>query len=308
MAIVSQSERRVAVAHCRSCRPFVRVFQRASLAILVVTLEAACAFAETPGDLFRRQMAELKTYCDNRRLRPGETTCQILSLKAADPSATPAGQLAHSIKLPPTVPPRTYRFGVTSDRYFKELCQEAGEFIFATVKDVEGVMQLRPRSMASHAMLQHLFAMEDPYGYRDWEADHPEGFYVKPNRYRFFERPLESERRGGPVTRYYGYDGRDPQTMKKEIAATPQSRYGFTWRGISRPNDREMGIAGGEFIIVDIQTLEVLGVKRGFARTGEADALPRRIWWRSRTVCPGDSNDIYALATFVTKVLIPSQH
>ena len=35
----------------------------------------------------------------------------------------------------------------------------------------------------------------------------------------------------------------------------------YVWRGITRPHDREMGIAGGELIVLDLQTNEVLGVQ-----------------------------------------------
>ena len=39
-------------------------------------------------------------------------------------------------------------------------------------------------------------------------------------------------------------------------------------RGIVRPHDREMGIAGGELIVLDLETSKVLGVRRGYIRTG----------------------------------------
>ena len=54
--------------------------------------------------------------------------------------------------------------------------------------------------------------------------------------------------------------------MKKDVASAPESRFGFLWRGINRPNDRELGIAGGELIVLELATFKVLGVKRGFAR------------------------------------------
>lgn len=277
-------------------------------ALLIALTEINCATAQTPGELFRKRMEGLKAYCTNRVLSPGDRTCDPLSFKPADPLATPEGRLAHSIKLPLTVSPRTYHAGMTEDAYFNELCKEAGEFTFSSVKDVEGILQLRPRKIAGGQILRHLYALEDPYGYRDWEARHPESFYVKPKRYRFLETPANSEEPVREVIRYFGYDGQDPKTMKKEVSATRQSRYGFTWRGISRPNDREMGIAGGELIVIEIDTGKVLGVKRGFARTGETHSAPLHIWWRAAKVCPGDSNDIYAVAQFVTKVLVPDQN
>lgn len=42
------------------------------------------------------------------------------------------------------------------------------------------------------------------------------------------------------------------------------ARYGYTWRGIRRARDREHGIAGGEPLIYDLQTKEVLAVRRQF--------------------------------------------
>jgi len=277
------------------------------VAVFTAVTQFACASAETPGDRFRKSMAERRAYCDGRELSPGETTCKILTLVRPDPLATPEGRLAHSIKLPVTVAPKAYRAGMTSEEYFRLLCEESGEFIFTKVNDVEGIMELRPRAMASDDMLRHLYALEDPYGYRDWQARNPEFFYVSPKAYQFFERALTSGQPKGQVLRYSGYDGRTMATMKRETEDAPRSRYGFTWRGISRPNDREMGIAGGELIVVDIDTLQVLGVKRGFARTGEAHPVPLGIWWRLPSVCPGDSNETYVPGRFVTKVLIPAQ-
>src|SRR4051812_27064785 len=160
-------------------------------ALLIASVDVATA--QTPGELFRKGMEGLKAYCANRALSPGDRTCDPLSFKPADPLGTSEGRFAHSIKLPSTVPPRTYQVGMTGEAYFNELCKEAGEFVFISVKDVEGIMQLRPRNIEGGQRLRHLYALEDPYGYRDWEARHPESFYVKPNRYRFLETPPNSD-------------------------------------------------------------------------------------------------------------------
>mgnify|MGYP003600947459 FL=1 len=42
------------------------------------------------------------------------------------------------------------------------------------------------------------------------------------------------------------------------------ARYGYTWRGLRRERDREFGIAGGELLIYDLETREVLAVRRQF--------------------------------------------
>jgi len=58
--------------------------------------------------------------------------------------------------------------------------------------------------------------------------------------------------------------------MKLEYDTKSRARYGFTWRGVKRPHDREMGIAGGELIVLDLQTKEVMGVRRGYNAFGIA--------------------------------------
>jgi hypothetical protein len=65
---------------------------------------------------------------------------------------------------------------------------------------------------------------------------------------------------------------------------TVQSRYGYTWRELRRPKDREHRISGGELIIVDLPTGEVLGIRRGFmwapaSRYGSVN-------WDSGAYCP----------------------
>ena len=53
--------------------------------------------------------------------------------------ATPEGRFAHSIRIPnPVLKDSGYRWWMTSEQYFKHLCQaEAGEFIFRTVRTAD---------------------------------------------------------------------------------------------------------------------------------------------------------------------------
>lgn len=53
--------------------------------------------------------------------------------------------------------------------------------------------------------------------------------------------------------------------MVAEAVEAISARYGYTWRGIRRDRDREFGIAGGELMVLDLQTNEVLAVRRSFA-------------------------------------------
>jgi hypothetical protein len=65
---------------------------------------------------------------------------------------------------------------------------------------------------------------------------------------------------------------------------TLKSRYGVLWRGITRPQDREMGIGGGELIVLDLQTNEILAVHRGFALA--ENGKNHQVMWRTTESCP----------------------
>ena len=53
--------------------------------------------------------------------------------------------------------------------------------------------------------------------------------------------------------------------------------YGYTWRGIVRPRDRENDIAGGEMIIYNLRTRQVLAVRRQFLITGKNPRRPGEV-------------------------------
>ncbi len=238
---------------------------------------------------------------------PRNTQCEYLRLvRTEEPEYWPNPNVPKP-KLPEPPSPPVYRPGMTSEEYFKALCEkEAGEFIYRTVENVEGLYQIRPRKLATWDELFDRYVMEDPYGYTRRDAENPETLFVrgKFGGYRFFEarafhRKLpdyDSSRYdpsistapppGARVERYFGYDGQESKSMKKEYGTQPRSRYGFVWRGIKRPMDRELGIAGGELIALDLSTGEILGIRRGFARSGFVRNSRSGIQWETAAVCP----------------------
>ena len=106
---------------------------------------------ETPGQHFDRMMKEFAENCAKTKLKPNDRSCDRLKLKPADPLATEEGRFAHSIKIPNPVPLDSgYKPGMTSQEYFDHLCKtEAGEFIYKTVENVEGIYMMRPREQAT---------------------------------------------------------------------------------------------------------------------------------------------------------------
>lgn len=297
-------------------------------------LIAGCAASvfkkdKTPGQHFDRMMKEFAENCAKTKLKPNDTACDILKLKPADPLVTEEGRFAHSIKIPnPVTADSGYKPGMTPQEYFDHLCKtEAGEFIYGTVENVEGIFMMRPRERVFDDHMQHLYAMEDPYGHEDWEAKDPGGIFVHPDRYRFVEMQavdkLEPDGRkryldpsrfvspppGANYQRYFGSDGHDQKSLRKEYDVTKKSRYGYTWRGVNRSHDRELGIAGGELIVLDLENNEILGVRRGFIRSGGSGVHNLTgIWWPKGQVCrndPGRIRPTFAYE-FISKVLNPS--
>jgi hypothetical protein len=275
-----------------------------------LVLLAEVAFAETPGEHFEKAMKRLAENCAKAKLRPGETGCDPLKLKPADPLATEEGRFAHSIKIPnPVSKDSGYKPGMTPQEYFEHLCKtEAGEFIYKTVENVEGIYMMRPRNQATDYHQEHLYALEDPFGYRDWEAEMPEKIFVRPTRYFFFEKPLPSSSQKGAqgekYARYSGLDDKDPISMVEEHTLEHKSRYGYTWRGVSRAHDRELGIAGGELIILNLQTNEILAVRRGFIRSGCIQNTTG-IWWLNGQVCSKEAGRLFYTQEFISNVLRP---
>lgn len=264
-------------------------------------LTGCVSFAETPGERFRQAIKEIEAACAKRKLDPNEVCGGVAKLKPADPLATEEGRFAHSIKIPNPVPEDSgYKSGMTPEQYFDHLCKtEAGEFIFKTVENVEGVIQLRPRVKANYEH-SHLYALEDPFGF---EAS--KGFYVSPSGYKSYEIPaVASETQELKYTRYFGYDGRSIETLRSIPDSHRKSRYGYTWRGVIRPHDRENGIGGGEVIVVDLETNEVLAVHRGYAQYKmDERAGPLNAGWRKR--CPPIQPTGGPYGHFILKVLKP---
>lgn len=278
---------------------------------------------ETVGERFEKAMKKKAEYCATHKIDPANRRCDILKLKPADPLATEEGRFAHSIKIPNPVPEDSgYKPGMTSEQYFDHLCKtEAGEFVYKTVENVVGIYQMRPGKEATDYELEHLYALEDPYDATD--DPNPQDYLVQPpfGQYQF----MESLRTKGeieisqPYMRYsrsstkeskkdYVYmDGtrshRVPYIVKQEGVPSLKSRYGYIWRGIQRPQDREFGIAGGELIVMDIQTNDVLGVRRGFIRSGGVRNLTG-IWWLGGQVCP--VKKALSSSQFIQRVLRPT--
>ncbi len=174
---------------------------------------------------------------------------------------------------------------------------------------------MRPRGKIGDTPLDFdRYALEEPTGV-GWSND--EGgddnifqAYIQPmyGRYTFMERPNyddpstliravreinrfpppgESNGHSTSIRVSEGFSTRGfrlPWMITYKYVKQRQARYGYTWRGIKREKDRRYGIAGGEYLIVDLETNEVLAVKRRFKLSGYSSS----IWWANARPCENE--------------------
>lgn len=196
-------------------------------------------------------------------------------------------------------------------QYFNHLCEtEAAEYIYKRVDKVEGIYQMRPMAGEYDKSLNDRYAMEDPIDWNGVESAYAARNFVSPihRKFHFFESIRSPNEIASEVARekwqiaptpainkayFWRYEPiKIPppanwidQSLIDSIKAVPieqlTARYAYTWRGIKRPHDRRYGIAGGELIVLNRLTNEVLGFRRGFAMTHT-----KGIYWDYAAVCP----------------------
>lgn len=280
------------------------------LVLVLAAGASAGVFAEeTVAERFSKAMKKKADYCRTHKIAPANRRCDILKLKPADPLATEEGRFAHSINIPNPLPEDSgYKPGMTSEQYFEHLCKaEAGEFIYKPAESVEGFYLMRSRKRPTDHELEHLYALEAPYIEVHGEYYNPGEYFIQPHmgKYQFLEVTLlqsETISGGSKYRRYYRDENAHPgeryQTaingkavfvpyvVADALTGALRSKYGVTWRGVTRPHDRELGIAGGELIVLDLATNEILAVRRGFKRTGGVRNNLTGIWWLAGQTCP----------------------
>tara|TARA_R110002073_G_scaffold169750_1_gene326626 strand:- start:2118 stop:2840 length:723 start_codon:yes stop_codon:yes gene_type:complete len=215
-------------------------------------------------------------------------------------------------------------WGEVAYRYFRHQCEtRAGEFIYQTVDDVEGLYQMRLRDPKDYIdRIRRGDIPEDPFGHTNTEAQTPWELFLANTltkySYKFFETtlpPRESLQRlrsfrfenVPEVTgeHYWIYErthdsleNAEHNNVSVRQISKIRSRYGFTWREIRSAWDRAFGVWGGETVAVDLDTGEELAIRRGF------------ILWATFSdktgICPDSKTDM-TTGYFVKSVLKPSK-
>jgi hypothetical protein len=232
-------------------------------------------------------------------------------------------RIAYSLRLPESVPrPQPFDFTAAwwrawlpgtprvAVQYFDHLCRtEAGQWIFRTERDVPGLYFARPQGMPSYEEMTEPYGPEMPWIQSIFmltgDNAHDQGaWFVQPPRYnyRFVEQPRRDVGWQAGINERYvrlfgytrGYFVKPGQVVAAWNEITPmqaigtasrEARFGYTWRGLRRVRDREHGIAGGEVLIYDLQTREVLAVRRQFLIASKNPRGSGNAMWEVATRC-----------------------
>lgn len=190
-------------------------------------------------------------------------------------------------------------------------CKTAGEKIYKTVENVEGIHLMKIRTTTNFG---DQFKLDDPYGHDStgdtYILSFLQGFYHQRNEapvpgspprtgYRYVEAQDATD------GKRYRYRGRIEQpgltdtrysadykrfVMEKTEATSSAPRYGVTYDDISTQADREYWIAGSSLKVVDLQTNEVIAERVGYmVDWAQGSQAGQRSPWlfAADNACPG---------------------
>ena len=167
----------------------------------------------------------------------------------------------------------------------QDRCKTAGEKIYRTAKNVEGVLLMKIRPAITNYGDQ--FRLDDPYGHDSTEDEYIKSFLYGRNDNGFLSLPDKAIRRGyyyveavGPGDgKRYRYTGRIDEPWKYDSSYSKMYKrfvldkvpnkgagpsYGVTHDDISTREDREYWIAGSSLKVVDLKTNEVMAERIGY--------------------------------------------
>jgi hypothetical protein len=205
------------------------------------------------------------------------------------------------------------------EQYFDHLCKtEMGDWYFEKVTGVDGLYFARAHGEFTSEQLKGTYGLEMPWIERVfyWGGVRPEdlvSWFIDPpySNYEFIEAPrldfswkqeipepyvcaygLVKEKMkdknyyGTKASKdlWYYYRTTSPMFIGVEV---PTAKYGYTWRGLSRVDDRKYGIAGGEIIIYEVLSKKILAVRRMFLRVNAKGLRRGLAYWEWAGICKG---------------------
>lgn len=191
-----------------------------------------------------------------------------------------------------------------AEAVFKKQCEQAGEKIYRTVDNVEGIMLLKivPKSNYSSADAQARDPMWDNAALQTSEG---ENFIARflgvfdENEYKYID-VLDNNQKN--IIRYMG--NRRPLT--KNLNPKNPARYAVTFEYNLDPELRKHWVAGATIHIIDRQTKQIIAEKVTYAfETGLGSTAGARMPWAFAITCENKDVSKGMVARFVTQVLKP---
>ena len=218
---------------------------------------------------------------------------------------------------------------------FDEQCKKAGEKIYRTVDNVDGIMLLKVRySEYKHAndpMWENAAMYKESTNgfyihsfFEDKLIDNNGNIYISDNqktyvggklrkneKYTYFNgyQFVDVQKKDGRIIRYSGKLTSDEIYDKTEPTLSPKipARYAVTFENDVDPKLRKYWVAGTTIKIIDRQTNELLAEKTIFAfEPGQGSTVTERQPWAFAQYCPEMKTDTET-RIFVDKVLQPFQ-
>ena len=177
-----------------------------------------------------------------------------------------------------------------ANEIFQKRCQKAGEFIYRTAENVDGILLLKVRESYNHG---DQYRMDDPYGHDSWGEAYFKGFFLDAalvaNSFASEEQKerIRQTNQGflyvdaiDPIDgKRYRYTGRTEEpwqtdkkylkgylrfVLDKALAPEPKPLYGVTYDDISTREERDHWVAGSSLKVIDLKTNEVVAERIGY--------------------------------------------
>jgi hypothetical protein len=224
---------------------------------------------------------------------------------------------------------------------FDERCKTAGEKIYKTVENVDGVLLLKLRSAGLEVKQEDQFwpdaGSPREYGGEDFvrsflkfeyenEYSQPDGTtktMMRPGergQLNLNRRPngsllkngyqyVDVKQPAGSFIRYRRTEERD-SALTSDILKSKPSRYAIDFVNDTAPLDRQHWVAGTTIVITDTMTGEVIAERKSFAfEPGLGSDAGQRTPWLFAETCPSRREDEQRTVTrfFVDQILKPTQ-
>ena len=195
---------------------------------------------------------------------------------------------------------------------FDQLCQNAGEKIYRTADNVDGILLLKVRGDDEKYQSNRYNPLKDQM----WEdaaveSESRRENYIKsflPSRSNVFYSYVDVLQKDQSVTRYMAWSQNGSWIVDKQTNPHPRARYAVTYENDISWENRKHWIAGTTIKIIDTQTNELMAEKTMYAfvpELGYSKFEQNPNPWGRGERCPGEDPYDQKAITFSSKVLIP---